>query len=703
MERLFHDFETASCCDLEVRGLDNYSKDPSTRVNLLSWALDSGPVQLWEPLRGQSLPEIVREAVLDPFVTKVAWNGGSFERQIWLRVLGIDIPLDEWYDPMIHARMLSMPGKLKDVGEIIKLPQNLTKLDGSDLVTFFGEPAMKARDTLFGHQDAQFRDHITHPKEWEEYAGYCVRDTETLRGAVDFMSSYPIPNWLTREWITSQICNERGMPVRLSLAVGTSKVDDAIKAELIAELQELTGLVKPTGRDKFLAWARKLGYPFNSLGKQFVARAFGPEGDSMTPTCRLALTKRVQVVKTAGAKSQALKNLIGSDGFLRHQYSFLGAVRTGRDAGGGGESKSVQAQNMPRPTKLFEKNQDLALELLEKGDYEAIKKHFENPIEIVGSSQRCAFQAPPGFDIVVSDINAVENRGVGWLAKCEAIMKIHREGRCPYLDFAVRWMGGTYQEISLAFKSYEAAKRDKLVIPPEGLQAAEKRTLSKPSTLGCAYRLSGGEEKKNDDGDVMWTGLLGYARAMGVILTPEQAEESVAVFRKQFKEVTKAWKLLEEASFSAVENPGRSYDCCRCTFEAFGTRMLRITLPSGRGLHYIRPRIRPNERFGGRQLVYEGKDQKSKFWTQIETHGGKTIEQVTQGTCRDFFYHGFMRAEASGLPVWLRNHDELGCLVPEDDLDALPRLERCMAEVPDWAPGMLLAAKGYRAKIYRKD
>lgn len=123
-----HDFETRSVADLEQVGLDNYASHKTTQALMLSWAVDNGPVQLWQPhLHGPEIPEEVRELLLDAGVIKVAWNT-PFERAIWRHVFGIDSPAAQWQDPMIQARYLSLPGKLELAGPIGGLPFDKTKV-----------------------------------------------------------------------------------------------------------------------------------------------------------------------------------------------------------------------------------------------------------------------------------------------------------------------------------------------------------------------------------------------------------------------------------------------------------------------------------------------------------------------------------------------------------------------------------------------
>ena len=61
--------------------------------------------------------------------------------------------------------------------------------------------------------------------------------------------------------------------------------------------------------------------------------------------------------------------------------------------------------------------------------------------------------------------------------------------------------------------------------------------------------------------------------------------------------------------------------------------LLFITLPSGRRLSYVRPRIGEN-RFGGESVTYEGTGI-AKKWERIESYGPKFVENIVQAISRD--------------------------------------------------------------------
>lgn len=61
--------------------------------------------------------------------------------------------------------------------------------------------------------------------------------------------------------------------------------------------------------------------------------------------------------------------------------------------------------------------------------------------------------------------------------------------------------------------------------------------------------------------------------------------------------------------------------------------MLFITLPSGRKLTYIKPRIGENK-FGGESVTYEGIGS-TKKWERLESYGPKFVENIVQAISRD--------------------------------------------------------------------
>jgi len=197
---------------------------------------------------------------------------------------------------------------------------------------------------------------------------------------------------------------------------------------------------------------------------------------------------------------------------------------------------------------------------------------------------------------------------------------------------------------------------------------------------------------------------MGYARSLGIELDHDLAHDSIARFREKYHEVKDAWKEIEARALEAVRNPGTPIAYNAFTFQCFGTKLLRLTLPSGRGLHYIRPKIEKDEKFEKDGITYEGRLQAKKAVGRIKIYGGKWVENMCQSFSRDLLLHGMFEADKLGLPVIAHTHDELACEVDVDSKYILDDLRACMIKAPDWAPGLVLDAEGYETTgPYRKD
>ena len=135
-----------------------------------------------------------------------------------------------------------------------------------------------------------------------------------------------------------------------------------------------------------------------------------------------------------------------------------------------------------------------------------------------------------------------------------------------------------------------------------------------------------------------------------------------------------------------------------------------MILPSGRALHYCRPRIESVKTPWGawrEQLTYEGMNDKNQ-WVRISTHGGKLTENADQAIARDILAGGMRRAYYRGLDICLHVHDQLVGMAPEDEAEEHLRvLQECMAEAEDWHVHgnykLPIDSNGFTTRIFMKD
>ena len=715
MTELHWDVETRSEADLDEVGLANYFDHPSTELILSQHAIDEDKVHLWQPHLDPKPPLELIDALNDPFVIANSW-GAAFERSAALRFFKIDKPLPEWRCSMVRARYLSLPGGLDEAGRILGLKESEAKIkDGKRLIRKFCSPEEPGgAETLFGKSLPTFRNWATDPEDWGRFCEYAVRDVIAERIiATKKLKKFPLPDREWENWFLEQQVNSTGWSVDMDLVRGAQFIVGKEMERLARRLHELTKLENPNSVTQLQPWLQERGYTFSSVDKNFVARAMSGECD-LTEEAREVLILRGQTSKSSIHKYTNIADMASPDGRLRHQYTFMGAARTGREAAHG-----VNMGNLPKPVKSVEDRMPEAIHLVRVMDYEGVKREFEKPLDVVASTVRASFRAPEGKKLVVADLSAIENVGACFLSRCEAGMNVFRENRDPYLDFAMHFYKQTYEEL--------AAEYD------EGRGNKSKRTMCKPATLGSGFGLGPGKEViDRETGETTWEGLLGYARSMNVVMTQEEAAKAIQVFRSVYPEIPQTWKDLERAARRAIKNPGKVvgvgipaterekewfvekgrkiYSDPLLSFLCHGTKVLELRLPSGRSLHYIDPTVEEEEyewkdkKLKGEKISYYGKEQNSTHWGRVPTHGGKLFENSDQAWARDILFNGMQEANKAGFEIMGSTYDEIITLVPEDSPLTVDRLCECMTKKPDWMPdGVPLKAAGYEAKEYKKE
>lgn len=690
--RLFLDFETRSRLDLTAVGTSRYARDPSTKALMLAWAFDDEPVEQVVFARGQRAPKRLRDALRDPQVIKSAWNA-AFERQIFEHVLGLKIPYDQWQDTMVLAYTLSFPGKLSAVGDIIELPEDKKKsVRGKSLIRKFSSPRKPTKTKPW-----EWNDHTTDPDDWEEFESYNRGDVEAERAIYRRLRKWDLPEHEWALWHLDQRINDAGIPINLRVVHNAIRVADEVVKRRLDEMRELAWLDNPNSNAQLLPALQDLGYPFVDLKKGHISRALEyidnpPEHWSEdarsradTPVYRRLLELRQEVSKSSVKKYNALAEATDDDGMLRGAFQFAAAGRTWRWGG-----RKFQPQNLARPVSYLEKSQEDAVWHLEWLDTEAIEWLYPKPMDLLSTCVRPVVQAPKGYRLIDADLNAIENRVLGWMAGEDRILDVFRNNLDPYIDFAVHMYGGTYEAFWHEYKV---------------LGKKEKRTIAKPGVLGCGYMLGPGKTFENEQtGEIEANGLLGYAWNMGVRMTPEQSKHSVTVWRERYTKVVDFWYALDRATKRCIRT-GRPQEVGPLVFDISGPFM-RMRLPSGRYLHYCRPKIEMRRAPWGdmkETVTYEGLDDKNQ-WTRIGTHPGKITENGDQAIARDLLAHGMTLAAREGIDIRLHVHDQIVGLVPEKDAEAkLKVLQQCMSEAPPWARDLPLGSAGFVSRCFIKD
>lgn len=706
------DYETFSELDLPDVGTDRYAQHESTEVLMAAYCVGDEEVEHWDNMH-DPIPASLLRILNDPNCIIYAWNA-PFERYITKHVLGIDIPIHRWRDTMVMSLYNGLPGSLDKAGPVIGLPETMRKdARGKALITKFSKPRKPTKrnpaDRLYPYMAES---------DWHDFCVYNVQDVITERAIYKRLKPYDLPREEWEMWIIDQQINQAGIPINMEMVDGANATYEYVLDQRVGEMREITGLANPGSTTQLLPWLQERGYPFEDCKKGHIQR--GREradeaiklGKPLTAQNLLAgevssravsfpetqdlhrvLELRSEVSRTSPTKYAALQRAVDrKDGVLRNTLQFCGASRTHRWAG-----RIFQPQNLAKPPKDLEDWVDAIAHYLEFMEPWAIDQIFERPMDVLATGVRPAAQAPEGYLFVDADLNAIENRVLGWVSNCSRILQVFELGRDPYIDFATYLFGEPYDVL---YHEYKVLKN------------GAKRTVAKPGVLGCGYQLGAGDERVNrQTGEIEATGLLGYAWNMGIKdFTKEQAILSVKVFRETYSEVVDFWYGIERAAKACVKT-GKPVNFGLISFEMKGP-FLRMILPSGNWLAYLRPRIEDAETPWGEMkatLTYEGVNDKNQ-WTRIKTHGGKLTENAVQSIARDLLAHGIKLAMKAGIDVRLHVHDQIVALAKAEEADeTLDMLQAFMQIIPWWARSRLgftdlpLGSAGFTSKVFKKD
>lgn len=713
-KRHFHlDFETFSEADLKKVGQKAYAAHPSTEILLAAYAYDEDPVELYDIAEfcrmadadggdgtdasycEQSARQDVIDACEDPDTLLIAWNV-PFERMILRYVWGIDTPPEKWLDAMVVAYSMSLPGSLGESSRVLNLPDDKAKMSvGRRLIQRFCKPQPK-------NQKLRRRDWTTDPDDWALFGEYCIGDVEAERAALKRMWKYRPPEHEIDLWHLDQHINDRGAPIDLDLVRAAQIMATDIKAALKKECSILTGLDNPNSRAQFLPYIQDQGFVGDSLSKDKVDIAL--RGDEISDEGREALKLRAQFSKNSTAKYEKIEAQV-VDGRLCYTLQYAGAGRTWRWAGRG-----AQFHNLPRPPKVTKAPEAMAvaLKVIKTEDADFMRLMYDEPIDVLAGAVRPTLCAPEGKRLIISDYNAIENRVLGWVAQCDAILDVFRHGLDPYKDFALKM-----------FHQYHGKPHEREYKALYETVDSGQRTNSKPAVLGAGYMLGGGRlVKDRRTGEMNKTGLWAYAEGLGVDLTQEQSKYAVNTFRDSYPEVVEFWDTIDGAVRKVInkkpEKPvvipvGFSGQCLKV---GYLKPFLYIELPSGRRLWYMRPRIErspmPWENDDGSQayglaVTYDGLNQTTNKWCRVQTHKGKLTENVVQAIARDVLANGLIKATEAGFTPVLHVHDEVVCLEDAEGPNDVEALNVALCDLPDWCLDLPMRAEGFESPFYIKD
>lgn len=654
------DLETRSSADLGKAGVYKYAESPDFSILLFGVSVNCGPVSVYDLASGEMIPKDILAALSDNAVIKSAFNA-SFERvclSIWLRrnypeyfrSYGKDgDSVQNYLDPiswrcsLVLSAYNGLPLSLEKAGAVLGFEEQKLK-EGKDLIRYFCVPCKPTKSN--GGRTWNLPEHA--PDKWELFKKYNKRDVEVELQIQQRLSKYPVPDFVWEEYRLDQEINDRGIMIDRQLVSQAIRIDGLAKVDLMGKMKEKTGLENPGSVVQLKGYLAENGLETESLGKKDVAEMLKTAPEDLKDV----LSLRLQTAKSSVKKYQAMENCACADGRCHGMFQFYGANRSGRWAG-----RLIQLQNLPQNHM---EDLEQARALVNAGDYEMLDLLYDSVPGVLSELIRTAFVPRPGYKFIVSDFSAIEARVLSHLAGEKWRTEVFHKGRDIYCESASRMFG--------------------VPVEKHGINS-HLRQKGKIAELALGYG-----------------GSVGALKAMGALdmgLTEDELQPLVDMWRNSNPHITSFWWVVDAAVKNAITQRTQT----QVGDIAFVMRngMLFISLPSGRRLSYVKPRIGMN-RFGGESVTYMGIDAQKK-WSRIESYGPKFVENIVQAISRDILAYA-MRT-LSSYQIVGHVHDELiiEC-APEVSLDSICKQ---MGKAPPWISGIELRADGYECIFYQKQ
>ena len=646
MKSISWDLETYSSVDLAKCGVYRYCESEDFEILLAAYSIDGGAVQVTDLACGEKLPQEILDALEDETVEKWSYNA-QFERICLSRLLGYPagdyLAPASWRCSMVWASTLGLPRSLESVGAVLGLEKQKL-MEGKDMIRYFCVPCRPTKAN-----GGRMRNRPEHdPEKWERFKAYNLRDVETEMQIQERLSRFPVPDAIWEEYHLDQEINDRGIGVDMELVRQAIAIDSRSRERLTAAMQELTELENPNSVQQMKQWLADHGLETDTLGKKAVAELLKTAPGPL----REVLSLRQQLAKSSVKKYTAMENAVCADSRAHGMFVFYGANRTGRFSG-----RLIQLQNLYKNTMP-----DLAQAraLVRGGDYEALSMLYEDIPDTLSQLIRTAFVPQDGRKLIVADFSAIEARVLAWFAGEKWVLEVFEKGGDIYCETAARMFHCRVEKHG---------------------ENAELRQKGKQATLSCGYG-----------------GSVGALKAMGALeagMTEEELQPLVDSWREANPNIVRFWWGVDRAVKDCIrqrvptETHGLRFD--------YRSAMLFITLPSGRKLAYVKPRIGENQ-FGGESVTYMGVGG-TKKWERLESYGPKFVENIVQGTARDILCYAMQTLKNCSIVAHV--HDEI--IIEADRRMSVAAVCEQMGRTPPWAKGLTLRADGYECEFYQKD
>lgn len=645
MNKIVIDFETYSPVPIDA-GSYKYASHPDADIVILAYKINDLPTLLWTPSNGRDCPLVFEEDDLVVYA-----HNALFDYLIWHKV-GVrkygfpELPLPHWTDTMALAQRYTLPAALDKVGDVLGLDVQKSRR-GKNLIKKICVPHKHGGRPILGtHFDMQ---------DMLQFQKYAIDDVESTYELIRTLPATALSIPEQRYWELTQKMNMRGLPVDVEAVDKILGYIEGFAEDMTLRVSEITdGQVdKVTQVAKMVAWLASQGVETKDLRAETVTKLLQQE---IPVGARELLELRQTLGRSSTAKYRKIMEM-QHDGRVYNNLQYYG-TSTGRWAGRG-----FQLHNLPRAS------------VRDPLDYIERFINFEpvaDPVNVAKALIRPMIRAEDGYQLIVSDYSAIENRLLAWVAKDEQALALFRQGGDQYVDMASFMYGKAPQDIS-----------------------KHERQIGKIIILGCGYGM--GAKR-----------FVETAAGWGVDLSHSEALAAVNAYRTRYHLVKNLWYKLKDQAVNAINYPGREFMYNGCSFrmakDKNGTKWLVLRLPSERQLYYCEPYLEEDD-FGMTPGHY-GINPYSKKWSRLRLIPGRITENVIQALARDVMAQGLLNVDHYMNEISLLGtvHDEAIGEIQENWIDdhILEKFNNHLCLMPSWANGLPLAAEGYIAKRYKK-
>lgn len=714
---------------LPVVGTPVYAAHPSTEILSLAYDLKDGRGRrLWVP--GSPDPLDLLDYLRSGGLIE-AWNV-TFEFWIWnmvaARRLGWPpLRLTQCRCAMAKSRRFSLPGGLDNAAKVLDTPRK--HREGKALLEKLSRP----HSTTKNRQSVRW----TPATAWDDFVklyDYNLGDLVAEDNAAALIPD--LTPWELSVWQMDQTINARGVQVDVETLDAALDVLGQAERRYTQELVALTGgAVGSVNEVAVLGdWLRTQGVSLPDITKDTVEATLADQ--RVQGPARRALEIRSVLGAANVKKLRSLKLQVSSDGRLRDQYTYCGADQTGRWSAGG-----VQLQNMTAAgpdTNICEAcEKSFGQDSLARDAYGAkccprcgstmyhaavewgiahVRQAIEDvrtrsldfilfvwgdPVALLCGILRGLFIARPGHKLICVDFSAIEAVAAACLARCQWRIDVFSTHGKIYEASAANATGIPFEEIVGHKKKH-------------GTHHPARKGVGKIRELAGGYggwigawKNFGADDYFPDDKAIKADCLKWRA----------ESPEIVEMWGGQYRETAPgSWEWrpelygLEGAAIAAIQNPGTCYSHTDITY---GVRddILFARLPSGRFLHYHRPRLVPVadrlKRGPSLQVTFEGYNSNSQKgpigWIVKDTFGGRLFENKDQAVSADIQAAALLRCEAGGYTIVMHTHDEGVAEVPDSPEWSVEGMTALMTQREPWFSWWPVRGAGWEDDRYQKD